>query len=189
MKQKVLRITVRNGRLLAIYDDRLVGLIARLGGARSSDGRGDTAARCDVDSSSRRDDSRLAPRHRSGTGQPEDARVAEGRSCKTGSSTDGAPLETDGCAWSGGLASERRGSRGTSAVQDDAECVHIWNTMRVVEPSSSLIITRASMVEPGPEGGWTADMAPVGGGVLGPYPLRTEALAAEQAWLRQERGL
>lgn len=46
----------------------------------------------------------------------------------------------------------------------------------------SLTIQRASRVEP--EGGqWTADLAPVGGPVLGPFVRRSEALQAEQAWL------
>jgi hypothetical protein len=44
-------------------------------------------------------------------------------------------------------------------------------------------ITRASNVEPDPAGRWTADLAPVGGPVLGPFPRRSEALAAERAWL------
>jgi hypothetical protein len=43
-------------------------------------------------------------------------------------------------------------------------------------------VRRASHVEPA-EGGWTADMSPVGGPVLGPYRLRGEALAAEVRWL------
>lgn len=42
-------------------------------------------------------------------------------------------------------------------------------------------IRRASHVEPTPDGDWTAAM--VGGPVLGPYPTRSEALAAEVAWL------
>jgi len=41
---------------------------------------------------------------------------------------------------------------------------------------------RASRVEPGPAG-WTADLAPVGGPVLGPFALRQEALDAEVQWL------
>lgn len=45
---------------------------------------------------------------------------------------------------------------------------------------------RASHVEPVP-GGWTADMGPAGGPVLGPYPLRQQALDAEREWLG-ERG-
>jgi hypothetical protein len=46
-----------------------------------------------------------------------------------------------------------------------------------------LHITRASGVDPTEDGRWTADLAPVGGPVLGPYALRSEALAAEAAWL------
>jgi hypothetical protein len=43
-------------------------------------------------------------------------------------------------------------------------------------------IRRASRVEP-EAGRWWADLAPVGGPRLGPYPRRSEALAAEAAWL------
>ena len=50
-----------------------------------------------------------------------------------------------------------------------------------------LTIRRASHVEPTDDGQWTADMGPVGGDVLGPYPRRSDALAAEVAWL--ERAL
>ena len=44
-------------------------------------------------------------------------------------------------------------------------------------------ITRASHVEPDAEGRWTADLRPVGGGVLGPFDRRAAALEAELAWL------
>ena len=44
-------------------------------------------------------------------------------------------------------------------------------------------ISRASKVEPTPDGRWTADLAPVGGPVLGPFITRSVALAAEQEWL------
>jgi hypothetical protein len=44
-------------------------------------------------------------------------------------------------------------------------------------------IRRASRVEPTPDGRWTADLRPVGGPVLGPFGRRSEALAAELAWL------
>jgi hypothetical protein len=46
-----------------------------------------------------------------------------------------------------------------------------------------LYITRASRVEPTQDGRWTADLSPVGGPVLGPFPRRSAALAAEAAWL------
>ena len=44
-------------------------------------------------------------------------------------------------------------------------------------------ITRASHVEPS-DGGWTADLSPVSGPVLGPYRTRQEALDAEVTWLQ-----
>lgn len=44
-------------------------------------------------------------------------------------------------------------------------------------------IQRASQVEPTPEGQWQADLSPVGGPALGPFPLRSDALAAESQWL------
>jgi hypothetical protein len=50
-----------------------------------------------------------------------------------------------------------------------------------------LSITRASTVEPDAGGSWLADLSPAGGPVFGPYPRRSEALAAERAWLEQHR--
>ena len=44
-------------------------------------------------------------------------------------------------------------------------------------------ITRASHVEPDQHGRWLADLSPLSGPVLGPFPARSEALAAEHAWL------
>jgi hypothetical protein len=46
-----------------------------------------------------------------------------------------------------------------------------------------LTITRGSHVEPDETGQWSADLAPVGGPRLGPFPKRTEALEAERQWL------
>jgi hypothetical protein len=48
-----------------------------------------------------------------------------------------------------------------------------------------LAIRRASHVEPSDNGRWLADLSPVGGPVLGPFDLRTEALSAEVSWLEQ----
>jgi hypothetical protein len=46
-------------------------------------------------------------------------------------------------------------------------------------------ITRASHVEPDARGRWHADLSPVGGPVLGPFDRRSNALAAEVAWLEE----
>ena len=47
----------------------------------------------------------------------------------------------------------------------------------------SLSIRRASHVEPDADGQWWAELAPVGGPLLGPFVLRTQALDAERQWL------
>ncbi|TWU54389.1 hypothetical protein Poly51_31070 [Rubripirellula tenax] len=46
-------------------------------------------------------------------------------------------------------------------------------------------IRRGSHVEPTAGGCWTADLSPVGGPVLGPFPIRSLALDAEIDWLHQ----
>ena len=44
-------------------------------------------------------------------------------------------------------------------------------------------ITRASHVEPDHDGWWFADLSPIRGPRLGGFAHRSQALAAEQAWL------
>jgi hypothetical protein len=56
------------------------------------------------------------------------------------------------------------------------------------EEFGSLQVSRASHVEPCGDG-WTADMSPVGGPVLGPYTHRSEALSHEVEWLKANLGL
>ncbi len=46
-----------------------------------------------------------------------------------------------------------------------------------------LAIRRGSHVEPAADGRWLCDLSPVSGPVLGPFGCRSEALAAEVAWL------
>jgi hypothetical protein len=59
----------------------------------------------------------------------------------------------------------------------------IYNETIDLAALGSPVITRASHVEPDAQGCWRADLSPVGGPLLGPFPLRSDALAAEQAWL------
>lgn len=47
-----------------------------------------------------------------------------------------------------------------------------------------LAIRRGSHVEPTADGQWTADLSPVHGPLLGSFPSRSEALAAEVTWLQ-----
>ena len=46
-----------------------------------------------------------------------------------------------------------------------------------------LTVSRGSHVEPDPQGHWLADMSPCAGPKLGPFQHRSQALAAEHAWL------
>ncbi len=46
-------------------------------------------------------------------------------------------------------------------------------------------IRRGSHVEPISGGKWIADMKPVDGPVLGPFSIRSQALAAERRWLEK----
>ena len=47
----------------------------------------------------------------------------------------------------------------------------------------TLKIERGSHVEPTHDGQWAADLSPVNGPTLGPFPNRSEALLAERQWL------
>jgi hypothetical protein len=67
------------------------------------------------------------------------------------------------------------GSSGTVAAIYDDE-------MAALLGEGQARIQRASHVEPTPDGQWTADI--IGGPLLGPYPLRAQALAAEVEWLQ-----
>jgi hypothetical protein len=49
----------------------------------------------------------------------------------------------------------------------------------------TLNISRASHVEPDAQGRWWSDLRPVNGPMLGPFELRSQALAAERTWLEQ----
>jgi hypothetical protein len=74
----------------------------------------------------------------------------------------------------------------------DGELRFLWNdeTEFLTAIPGACTIQRASYVEWDSDLiGWTANLAPSGGPVLGPFRLRTEALAAELDWLYQERGL
>jgi hypothetical protein len=50
-----------------------------------------------------------------------------------------------------------------------------------------LSIARASHVEPDSTGRWFADLSPVTGPCLGPFPSRSDALSAEAEWLTKHR--
>lgn len=54
-----------------------------------------------------------------------------------------------------------------------------------VSAIGNVSIARGSHVEPNQEGQWMADLHPVDGPILGPFKSRSEALAAEVAWLHE----
>lgn len=71
-------------------------------------------------------------------------------------------------------------------VNDDGSVRFIYSdTLAFLLPLGKAEIKRASHVEPHPGGGWTADMSPVGGPVLGPFDLRSIALSEEVAYLNE----
>lgn len=68
-------------------------------------------------------------------------------------------------------------------VSPSGQAKAIYDEMIELTTLGSIQIRRASHVEPNLEGRWAADLAPVGGPVLGPFRHRSAALAAETAWL------
>ncbi|TWU40052.1 hypothetical protein Q31b_33960 [Novipirellula aureliae] len=61
----------------------------------------------------------------------------------------------------------------------------VFDDLLDLRPLGAIAIRRGSHVEPTLSGDWLADLAPVNGPVLGPFIKRSEALAAEVAWLQQ----
>ena len=70
-------------------------------------------------------------------------------------------------------------------VHSDGRIVCVYGEELDLASLGSLIIRRASHVEPNAHGQWLADLAPVGGPKLGPFDQRSLALAAEQDWLAE----
>lgn len=69
-------------------------------------------------------------------------------------------------------------------VRPDGTIQAIYDETIDLSTIGAVNIRRASHVEPATNGpGWTADLTPVGGPVLGPFTKRSAALAAEIEWL------
>ena len=69
------------------------------------------------------------------------------------------------------------------AIDADGTTRFIHNDVLDAKALGAASIRRASTVEPNDDLTWSADLALSGGPVLGPFPTRGEALAAEIAWL------
>ena len=65
----------------------------------------------------------------------------------------------------------------------NARC--IYDEKIPIHSLGQIKIRRGSHVEPVPGGQWIADMKPVDGPILGPFSMRSQALAAERRWLEK----
>lgn len=63
------------------------------------------------------------------------------------------------------------------------------DALRPLLEEGDFTIRRASHVEPTADGQWQVDLSPVGGPSLPPTAHRSDALAAEAAWLNRNRLL
>lgn len=70
-------------------------------------------------------------------------------------------------------------------VQPDGEVRCLYGEELDLRELGQLTIQRASHVESTEDGLWVADLSPVGAVRLGPFPQRSEALAAERDWLNR----
>lgn len=68
-------------------------------------------------------------------------------------------------------------------VESDGAIHCIYDEALELSSLGSCAVKRASFVEPDQHGFWTADLGPMSGPLLGPFALRSEALAAEREWL------
>ncbi len=70
-------------------------------------------------------------------------------------------------------------------IEPDGNARCIYSEELNLATLGQVSIRRGSHVEPTGNGpGWTADLSPVGGPILGPFNRRSEALAAELQWLQ-----
>jgi len=72
----------------------------------------------------------------------------------------------------------------TITIEPDGTARAIYTEALDLDSMGAATIARASHVEPC-IGGWSADMSPVAGPLLGPFRLRSKALEAEVAWLER----
>ena len=69
-------------------------------------------------------------------------------------------------------------------IIDSAGQMHCLYTEAIdLRAMGTLCVARASQIEPDEQGHWWADLSLVAGPILGPFGLRSEALAAEREWL------
>lgn len=72
-------------------------------------------------------------------------------------------------------------------IRADGSAHCLYDEVIDLRQLGALAISRASHVEPDVTGHWIADLSPVGGPKLGPFVTRSQALAAEEAWILAHR--
>jgi len=70
-------------------------------------------------------------------------------------------------------------------VSPSGNCRCVYDETIDLTSLGRLTIRRGSHVEPTDDGRWQADLSVVDGPVLGPFAKRSQALAAERAWLER----
>ncbi|QDT64751.1 hypothetical protein [Calycomorphotria hydatis] len=70
-------------------------------------------------------------------------------------------------------------------IQPDGTVRSIYDETLNLSEFGTVIISRASHVEPDAHGQWWADLSPVAGPRLGPFEKRSTALTAESHWLTE----
>ena len=68
-------------------------------------------------------------------------------------------------------------------IQPDGSLKCVYGEAIDLNALGQVSISRGSHVEPDSTGQWLADLSPVSGPCLGPFPARSLALDAEVAWL------
>jgi hypothetical protein len=71
-------------------------------------------------------------------------------------------------------------------IDTDGTARSIYGELFDLSALGAVEIRRASSVEPDALGSWWADLAAVGGPRLGPFQRRSDAIAAEVSWLRDQ---
>ena len=72
-------------------------------------------------------------------------------------------------------------------IRPDGNLQCLYEELVDLRALGTLIITRASTVEPDATGSWWVDLSLSSGPCLGPYEHRSAALAAERRWLEDQR--
>ena len=71
-------------------------------------------------------------------------------------------------------------------IKPQGQVIGVYDELIDLSALGPLSIRRASFVEPDAQGQWWADLMPVHGPRLGPFPRRSQALNAERTWLEHE---